>query len=68
MGLASPILWHLVGVIPMKPDVVLTVRMDEGLRENLRAISKANNNSINREVVEVLKKHVKRSKPKEQKE
>lgn len=49
-------------------EVVLTVRMDDGLREELRTLSKANNNSINREVVETLKKHVKRNKPKEPKE
>lgn len=50
--------------IQMKPDVVLTVRMDGGLRDELRALSQANNNSINREVVETLKKHVKRNKDK----
>jgi hypothetical protein len=52
----------------MKSEVVLTVRMEDGLREELRTLSKANNNSINREVVETLKKHVKRNKPKEPKE
>lgn len=49
------------------PEAVLTVRMEEGLRNNLRDLSKANNNSINREVVETLKKHVKRNKGKIQK-
>ncbi len=48
----------------MKSEVVLTVRMEDGLREELRTLSKANNNSINREVVETLKKHVKRNKEK----
>lgn len=48
----------------MKSEVVLTVRMDNGLREELRTLSQANNNSINREVVETLKKHVKRNREK----
>lgn len=45
-------------------DAVLTVRMEQELRDDLRALSQANNNSINREVVETLKKHVKRNKGK----
>lgn len=45
-------------------EAVLTIRMEEDLRDNLRALSKANNNSINREVVETLKKHIKRNKDK----
>lgn len=45
-------------------EAVLTIRMHVGLREELRTLSKANNNSINREVVETLKKHVKRNRDK----
>lgn len=43
-------------------DAVLTIRMEEGLRDDLRDLSQANNNSINREVVEMVKRAVKRRK------
>lgn len=52
-------LWRSNGVNMVE---TMTIRLPEGMRDDLHSLSKANNRSMNGQVVEELRKAIKRSK------